>query len=358
MSTNRSLSLTLPAELKCRIADFSPPSTLAALARTHPTYQKEAEEALYRTLSINTHHDKDLKCLETLAKSEGKAQLVRRLIVECGRRRVLENEAAMSHIINALPVMRAVLDLRVRMRPEEAWKWTYPLNQLLSDGHRALETLYCNDDLDIAKIIEGNPSLKILGIYANSDPDKILNTFENRIQANQDRPIVYTLQRESFYPRFDHLTLFPAFYSTDQITTAHLDLARSIGEDRGTDMSVNVDEVTQLSVYLENGTQTARTIMEDVSSVFSQVTWLNVHVRQPFDVLQSSQGIKDIPLLFPALTELNLRRLNTAYDTTDNSREARLKLVQEWSVTCHDLISVTFADGETVLREDNVAEWV
>ena len=127
--------------------------------------------------------------------------------------------------------------------------------------------------------------MKILGIYANGDPDNILDSLENRIQANQDRPIVYTLQRESFYPRFDHLTLFPAFYSTDQIATAHVDLARSIGEDRGTDMSVNADEVTQVSVYLETGTQIAWTIMENISSIFRQVTWLNIHVHKPFDVV-------------------------------------------------------------------------
>ncbi|PPQ73452.1 hypothetical protein CVT26_010202 [Gymnopilus dilepis] len=356
MASNVAPSLRLPPELRCRIADFSTPSTLAALALTHPAYQKEAEEALYRTLAINTYNSKDLKCLETLAQNEGKAKLVRRLIVECGRRRVYENETAMSHLLKALPEMRALLDLRIRLRPDEAWKWVILLDQGLCDGKWALESLYCNDDLDIAGIIEANPSLRILGIYANDDPDKLLSALENRTRANQDCPIVYTLQRESFYAIFNHITLFPAFYSAGQIATAHLDLARSIEEDRGTDMRVNVDGVSQLSVYLENDMQKTRATMKNVSSIFQQVTWLNVQVRQLFDV--SSHGIKDIPLLFPALSELNFCRWNSAYGTTNDSREVKLKLAQEWSATCHDLISVTFVEGETILRKDNEAEWV
>ena len=92
------------------------------MALTHPAYQKEAEEALYRTLAINTYNSKDLKCLETLAQNEGKAKLVRRLIVECGRRRVYD-------LLKALPEMRALVDLRIRLRPDEAWKWVILLDQ-------------------------------------------------------------------------------------------------------------------------------------------------------------------------------------------------------------------------------------
>src|ERR1700679_4259221 len=74
----------LPAELKCHIVELSSgsPSSLAALARTHTAFQREAEKALYDTLIIRVYRDDSLKCMETLATNSEKAALVHFLIIE------------------------------------------------------------------------------------------------------------------------------------------------------------------------------------------------------------------------------------------------------------------------------------
>ena len=71
------MQLLLPSELKHRIAELSSRGSLASLARTHTAFQREAEQALYRTLS-----DPSVKCLETLARSSEKSGFVHFLTIE------------------------------------------------------------------------------------------------------------------------------------------------------------------------------------------------------------------------------------------------------------------------------------
>jgi hypothetical protein len=49
--------LVLPSELRSLIAELlvSSPNSLAALAKTHSAYQREAEKALYDTISIQVY---------------------------------------------------------------------------------------------------------------------------------------------------------------------------------------------------------------------------------------------------------------------------------------------------------------
>ena len=71
------MQLLLPSELKHRIAELSTHDTLASLAQTHTAFQKEAEQALYRSLS-----NPSFKCLETLATNPEKAGFVHFLTME------------------------------------------------------------------------------------------------------------------------------------------------------------------------------------------------------------------------------------------------------------------------------------
>ena len=58
----------LPLELQLFIVELSSgsPSSLAALSRTHPAYQRVAERALYETLTIYASRDYSLKCMGIL----------------------------------------------------------------------------------------------------------------------------------------------------------------------------------------------------------------------------------------------------------------------------------------------------
>ena len=111
----------LPAELKCHIIMLSSdsPSSLAALARTHSDYQREAEKALYHTLVISAYSNDCLKCMETLATNSEKAALVRTLIVEYNRGGI-NNERVTSYLSKSLINMHSLSDLRIRSRLVQA----------------------------------------------------------------------------------------------------------------------------------------------------------------------------------------------------------------------------------------------
>jgi hypothetical protein len=112
----------LPSELKCLIVKLSSESrngrnSLAALARTHTAYQREAEKALYETLYIRTSSDNSLKCMETLAKNSEKAGLVRLLVIEYAHYNTRKNRKVTTYLSKSLINMHSLSDFRVRSWP-------------------------------------------------------------------------------------------------------------------------------------------------------------------------------------------------------------------------------------------------
>ena len=106
----------LPSELKHLIVELSSgsPNSLAALARTHTAYRREAERALYDTLTIYASSDDSLKCMETLATNPEKAALVRFLIIEYAHGKIDKNRRVMTFLSKSLINMHSLSDFRVR----------------------------------------------------------------------------------------------------------------------------------------------------------------------------------------------------------------------------------------------------
>ena len=90
---------------------------MAALARTHTSFQREAEKALYDTISIFSGGKDSLKCMETLATNPKKAALVRFLIIEYARHDKVENRKVTTYLSKSLINMHSLSDFRVRSRP-------------------------------------------------------------------------------------------------------------------------------------------------------------------------------------------------------------------------------------------------
>ena len=111
---------SLPLELKLLIVEKSSgsPNSLAALARTHTSFQKAAENALYHTLSIFVYND-SLKCMETLATNSEKAALVRFLTIEYASNNTNMNRKMATYLSKSLINMHSLSDLRVRSRPDD-----------------------------------------------------------------------------------------------------------------------------------------------------------------------------------------------------------------------------------------------
>ena len=100
---------------------FPTTGSLAALARAHSTYQREAERALYDSLSIYDYSDysvNSLKCLETVATLSEKAALVRFLTIEHAHDIDINRLGRVtSYLSKNLTNMHTVSDFRIRCRP-------------------------------------------------------------------------------------------------------------------------------------------------------------------------------------------------------------------------------------------------
>ncbi|KAF8871304.1 hypothetical protein CPB84DRAFT_1855079 [Gymnopilus junonius] len=245
------------------------------------------------------------------------------------------------------------------MRPGEADEWVEGLNEILCRNHFQLKTLYCNEGLDISKIIKSRPELQELGIYTNGGTEDVLKPLKEFQTAGTHLPLVFTLERESFYPTFDHIGIFPAFYPADQNATLHHTLGDSMGCDLGSDMLANPKKVSQLSIYLghANDMQIVHTIAENMASIFQGIKWLNLYLESRFDI--SLQDMNELLSFYPQLSELNFYRWNNEEGDTDLDVPENIKLssVKQWVEICPELISVTFSDGETTERNSNTDDW-
>jgi hypothetical protein len=110
----------LPLELKHLIVlelSSDSPSSLAALALTHTSYQREAEKALYDGLYIIAHRDESLKCMKTLATNLKKAALVRFLTIEYVYDDLANNRSVMTYLSKSIINMHTLSDIRIRSHP-------------------------------------------------------------------------------------------------------------------------------------------------------------------------------------------------------------------------------------------------
>lgn len=144
----------LPLELKCLIVELcsGSPSNLAALARTHPAFQSEAEKVLYDTIFIRSSEDNSLKCMRTLVKFSEKATFVRSLTVEYDfnsknrkRRNNNRNHRVTNYLLKSLINMDSLSDFRVKSRLDKAAQMMKGLDEILWSVYEILILLKTND---------------------------------------------------------------------------------------------------------------------------------------------------------------------------------------------------------------------
>jgi hypothetical protein len=89
--------------------------------------------------------------------------------------------------------------------------------------------------------------------------------------------VVFTLERESFMPIFDHITLYPAFYQRQLDMNI---IEKSIAEDVSTTMAIDTDTFNQVSLYFEEFSDLCEATFKEVGRCFSAVTWLNLAIQK------------------------------------------------------------------------------
>jgi len=275
--------LLLPSELKLLIVELSSGSrsSLAALALTHSSFQREAEKALYD--SIYAYSEDDLKCMETLATNPEKAALVRFLNIEYAYDNVKNNRMMTSYLSKSLTNMHTLTDLRIKSRingPSKMWHWYKRLSEILCQGHFQLQTLYCNDVPNIRQIIERQTDLQIFGIYEHGSYGSrhIAETLKELHNAQSFLPIVVILAREGFLPYARHITTFPLFYSVDRWATMHQVLTQSFCKDQGYSLVANADNIDELSIYLIDYSDipSISALLKSMAVGFPRIHYLNL----------------------------------------------------------------------------------
>jgi hypothetical protein len=305
----------IPLELKRLIVELSSgsPSSLAALARTHTSYQREAEKALYDTLYIYSSSDDSLKCLETLSTNSEKATLVRFLTIVYARDNIHKNRRLTTYLSKCLINMHSLSDFRVRSHPNEAQmmkglsKILWSVCKILifsklmillaySEGHFRLQTLYYHDVRSISQIIKSQTELQILGLYGPGilNPRIVLKTLKE-LHNQLFLPIVLTLERESFITVVDHISIFPTFYSVDRQATIPQGLVQSFCEDQGNYMVAKAENIIQLSIYLvdSSGIPSIYALAKDMAVSFPGIHGLNLLFERRCEIVSFLLTVDD-----------------------------------------------------------------
>lgn len=140
-----------------------------------------------------------------------------------------------------------------------------------------METLHCNDGINVSRVIESQTELRILGIYGNAISRNLLKTLQQFQNAQLFLPMVVMLRESWNSLSFDSISIFPAFYSVDRSATIYQQLAKSFDGDQGFNMRANADQVIQLSIYLVDSSdiRTICTLAKNMAATFPLVYWLN-----------------------------------------------------------------------------------
>lgn len=168
-----------------------------------------------------------------------------------------------------------------------------------SNIHFRLQTLYCNDILDLPRIIRRQTELQILGIYNNCHEESFLEGLK-RLQNSQSHfPVVVALERESYFP-FDRISIFPAFYSVDRCSTIHQVLARSFEKDQGSsDIWSYRDGVFELFIYLVDSSDmpAIHGLMKSMAMRFPQINSLTFCFERQCEIVRFLLIILIVPKL-------------------------------------------------------------
>ena len=147
----------------------------------------------------------------------------------------------------------------------------------------------------ISQIIKNQTELQILGLYIPGGTRYILKTLKELYNAQLFFPIIFTLERESFTPYPDHISIFPMFYSVDRRTTIHQVLAQSLGKDQGNYMVASVDKVRWLSIYLIDSSDipSISALAKDMAVSFPQIDVLNLCFERLCEIVSFLLAVDD-----------------------------------------------------------------
>ncbi|KAJ3526631.1 hypothetical protein NMY22_g10092 [Coprinellus aureogranulatus] len=178
----------VPTELKELIVSYCARSALPNLALTSKTFQALAEKRLYAQITVFTVFD-GFGGLETLEFSVARASYVKFLSVEYSQRASSGDGSIIESVLRAGPSLKNLKDLRIKLPRRYTIHVDLPgrICTLLCGGHFKVTRLFVNDSLDLIRIVNALPSLRVLGIYQSTS----YGAAQSLLSSLPDKPLLF-----------------------------------------------------------------------------------------------------------------------------------------------------------------------
>ncbi|KAG6847902.1 hypothetical protein H0H93_005053, partial [Arthromyces matolae] len=183
--------------------------------------------------------------------------------------------------------MNGLTELRLRLSKTKDLSLDQELITILKAQYFSLKTLFCFEWIDLMDIIKTHPGLQYLGVYGHDELippllDEIQTyayTISTRDLPRPPPPFMFSLERDSYFPQPNILTLCPGLLQPRRINIHKL-------------------TTTFMAMLDDDNDRYARLNREDIR-----------HVKLYFDSLEDTDYIEeflsDIMKFLPNITEIN-----------------------------------------------------
>lgn len=154
-----------------------------------------------------------------------------------------------------------------------------------SNGHFRLQTLCCDEALDLSRIITSQNELQKLGIYVHYGNFGFLGGLKQLQNAQIHLPVVFTLDHRH-YEYIIRMSIFPAFYSIDRIPSIHQVFAEPLDKAQGT---YNTNKIYELAIYLLDSCDlhSIHALTKNMAMTFPNITSLVFAFENPCEEIVS-----------------------------------------------------------------------
>jgi hypothetical protein len=344
-------SRTPPVELLCAILRLCDNAELARWTSVCSAYKSEAERLLYSNLQLSVWHDEDLtranSCLETLANSKAKAELVRSFVISVIYSYHVE-ELSIQTMGKAFRAMVALQHLDLLLSPKVHLADTF--QHIFKGCTFSLVTLTINLELIILPKMR---SIQVITAYIDSEARNtgrdFLDIFQNLPEYSKSKffclGICFDEQSNIGDP--DTAFAFPAHLPSHEAMLSWspepiVDLLRK--------KSTPTSEIGTFNVHLCQlaNEPVLRHIIQTISYHFPEVWSLTIILDHP-DIHVYPDTMSSILGSFPYLEFLNIDfnvKLGRSVQAPYLDRKS--EIAEAWAAECPRLEKITFPDDSAV----------
>ncbi|KAG6835000.1 hypothetical protein H0H93_005685 [Arthromyces matolae] len=243
---------------------------------------------------------------QTLSQNKQKAKFIQQLHVEAPYfNHPSEAELAMRPLVSTLPTMNRLTELRLRLSKTKDPSLDQELITILKARYFNLKTFFCFDWIDLMDIIKTHPDLQYLGVYGHDELippllDEIQTyTIPTRYLPRPPPPFMFSLERDSYFPQPNILTLCPGLLQPRRINIHKLTTTfmAMLDDDNDRYARLNRDYIRHVKLYFQNleDTDYIEEFLSDIMKFLPNITELNLFSSRSSLIKNKKNPIKPSP---------------------------------------------------------------